>query len=61
MLRPRAEADLDNIADHTKAERGETPARRYTEDLRGQVALAAQFPGIGSEATGLPDRYRKVR
>lgn len=61
VLRPIAAADLLQIARYTEREWGEAQAKRYTEDLRHQIELAAEFPGIGSEAMGLPPQYRKVR
>ncbi len=61
VLRPRAEADILTIAQYTIAEHGEAPAKRYIEDLRRQIEFASRFPGVGSEAFGLPPEYRKVR
>ena len=61
VLRPRAESDLDHIAQYTIAEWGETQAARYIADLRRQIEFAAEFPGAGSAAFGLPEQYRKVR
>lgn len=61
VLRPRAEADLLTIAQYTKVQQGEAQAKRYIEDLRRQMEFAARFPGIGSDAFGLPPTYRKVR
>jgi toxin ParE1/3/4 len=53
--------ELLQIGQYTKAEWGEAQAKRYLEDLRRQIDFAAQFPGIGSEAIGLPREYRKIR
>ena len=61
ILRPRAAADLLAISQYTKAQWGEPQAKRYIEDLRRQIEFAAEFPGIGSEAMGLPPEYRKLR
>ncbi|HYD24052.1 MAG TPA: type II toxin-antitoxin system RelE/ParE family toxin [Croceibacterium sp.] len=61
VLRRRAEADLLSISEYSKAKWGDPQARRYIEDLRRQVEFAAEFPGVGSHATGLPAEYRKVR
>lgn len=61
VLRPRAAADLLAIARYGKAEHGEAQAKHYIEDLRRQIELAREFPGIGSEIFGLPPSYRKVR
>ena len=61
VLRPRAEADLLTIAQYTKFRHGEAQAKRYIEDLRRQIEFAREFPGIGSEAFGLPPTYRKLR
>ncbi len=61
ILRPAAEADLLAITHYTKAEWGEAQAKRYVEDLRRQITFAAEFPGAGSDAVGLPREYRKVR
>ncbi|MGV3731743.1 MAG: type II toxin-antitoxin system RelE/ParE family toxin [Sphingopyxis sp.] len=61
VLRPRAETDLQTIAQYTKVQHGEAQAKHYIEDIRRQIEFAARFPGIGSEAFGLPSTYRKVR
>lgn len=61
VLRPRAKADLLAISQYIKAEWGAVQAKRYIEDLRSQIEFAAEFPGIGSDATGLPHEYRKIR
>lgn len=61
ILRPIVELQLDRIADYTKAEWGETQAKRYLEDIRRQIVFASEFPGIGSTAFGLPAQYRKIR
>jgi len=61
VFRPCAESDLLAITRYTKAEYGNAQAKRYIEDLRSQITFAAEFPGIGSEARGLPSTYRKVR
>jgi toxin ParE1/3/4 len=61
VLRPAAVADFRRISEYTKARWGTAQARRYFEDLRRQSEFAAEFPGIGSEAMGLPEEYRKVR
>ncbi|WP_293697864.1 MULTISPECIES: type II toxin-antitoxin system RelE/ParE family toxin [unclassified Sphingopyxis] len=61
VLRPRAKADLLNVADYTKTEHGEKQAKQYVEDIRRQIDSAARFPGIGSNVFGLPDAYRKMR
>ena len=61
VLRPRAERDLEAIAEYTKTKWGEAQAKRYIDDLRRQIVFAAEYPGIGSEAFGLPAQYRKVR
>lgn len=61
VLRPRAKADLFDIADYTKVEHGEKQAKQYIDDIRRQIGSAAQFPGIGSGAFGLPQAYRKIR
>ena len=60
VFRPRAEIELTNIAVYTKSAHGERQAKRYIEDLERQIAFTAEFPGIGSEAMGLPAAYRKV-
>lgn len=61
VFRPRAEADIDEIVAYAKTEYGERQAKRYVEEIQRQVAFAAEFPGTGSEAVGLPAEYRKVR
>ena len=58
-FRPRAEADIEAIVDYTKTEYGERQAKRYVEEILGQVAFAAEFPGIGSESCGPPRRISK--
>jgi toxin ParE1/3/4 len=60
-FRPRAKADVAQIAAFTKAEWGEAQAQRYLLDMRGKIDLAAGFPGYGSAAFGLPPMYRKLR
>lgn len=60
VFRPRALAEIDAIADYTKAEWGEIQAKRYIEDLRGKIDFAAEYPGIGSTGYGLPNGYRKL-
>lgn len=60
VYRPRAAADLDAIADYTKAQWGETQAKEYLLDIRRQIEFAAELPGIGSDAFGLPPTYRKA-
>ncbi len=61
VYRPRAAAEIDGIAEYTKAEWGERQAKRYLEELRHKIDFAAEFPGIGSEAMSLPNGYRKIR
>lgn len=61
VYRPRAIAQIDAIADRTIAEWGESQASKYVADIRRQIEFAAEFPGIGSEALGLPSEYRKTR
>jgi toxin ParE1/3/4 len=60
VLRPRAEADLDGIAEYTKAEWGEAQAKRYILDIRRQIEATTQSPGMGSPVFGLPPAYRKI-
>lgn len=61
VLRRKAVADIEQITNYTKIEWGEAQAKRYIEGLRKQIDFAAEFPGAGSEAMGLPPEYRKVR
>lgn len=61
VLRSSAEADLLEISRYTKTAWGVAQARRYMQDLRGQITFAAEFPGIDSAVMGLPAEYRKVR
>lgn len=61
VLRQKAEADLVRIIEYTKVRWGEVQAKRYLEDLRARIEFAAEFPGTGSEATGLPSQYRKIK
>lgn len=60
MLRRAAERDLRSIADYTEAEHGAIQAKRYIEDIWRALSLVAEFPGIGSDAAGLPPHYRKI-
>lgn len=60
VFRPKAEIELTSIAVYTKTAHGERQAKKYIEDLERQITFAAEFPGIGSEAMGLPPAYRKV-
>lgn len=61
VFRPRVLAQIDEISDLTIAEWGETKAKAYVAEIRRQIERAAEFPGIGSSAYGLPTDYRKVR
>ena len=61
VLRPQARADLMASAGYTKTAYGEAQARRYIEDIRHQIEFACGFPGIGSDAFGLPPLYRKLQ
>lgn len=61
VYQPIALTEIDAIADYTKIEWGETQAKRYVEDLRKQVEVAAEFPRMGSATMGLPTEYRKLR
>lgn len=60
VFRPKAEAEITAIAVYTKAAYDDPQAKKYIEDIGRQIAFVAEFPGIGSEATGLPAFYRKV-
>lgn len=60
VFRPRAEIELVAIVAYTKTAHGDRQAKKYIEDLHRQIIFAAEFPGIGSEAMGLPAVYRKV-
>lgn len=61
VFRSLAKADLEAIAAYTKSEWGEAQAKQYSLEFRRQIDLAASFPGIGSDAFGLPRMYRKLR
>lgn len=61
VFRPRAEDDLEAIADYTIGVWGDAQAKRYILDIRRQIEFAAEHPGIGSAAFGLPPEYRKLR
>lgn len=61
VIRPRAERDLDAIADYSEAAHGQVVAKRYLQRLARELDFAREFPGAGSRATGLPDGYRKLR
>lgn len=60
VYRPKVIAKIDEIADYTIAEWGQAQAKRYIQDIRRQIEFAAEYPGIGSEAVGLPAEYRKL-
>lgn len=60
VYRPRATADLSAIADYTKTEHGEGQAKRYLAEIRKQIGLVAELPGIGTAVHGLPTGYRKI-
>jgi toxin ParE1/3/4 len=57
---PRAADDLIAIADDTKAEWGEPQAKGYVDTIRKKIEFVAEYPGAGSEVSGLPPGYRKV-
>ena len=61
VFRPRAEADILDIAHYTKSRHGQAQAKVYIIQLQRQIEFAAEFPGVGSEAPGLPPIYRKLR
>jgi toxin ParE1/3/4 len=61
VFRPKVLAQIDEISDLTIAEWGEPQAKAYVAEIRRQIERAAEFPGIGSSAYGLPADYRKVR
>lgn len=61
VIRPRAERDLDAIADYSEAAHGRDMAKHYLQRLSRELDFAREFPAAGSHATGLPDGYRKLR
>ncbi len=61
VYRPKAIDQINAIADYTIAEWGKVQARVYIEGIGRQIALIAEYPGVGSEAAGLPAEYRKSR
>jgi toxin ParE1/3/4 len=61
VFRPRAEADLEAIADYSTAKWGDAQAKRYIADIYHQIESVADMPGIGSSVFSLPPEYRKVR
>lgn len=61
VYRPKALAKIEEIADYTIAEWGQTQAKQYVADLRRKIELVAEFPGMGNDALGLPVEYRKAR
>lgn len=61
VFRPKVPAQIDQISDQTIAEWEEPQAKAYVAEIRRQIERAAEFPGIGSSAYGLPVHYRKVR
>jgi toxin ParE1/3/4 len=60
IYRPGALADLDTIADYTKALWGDTQAAHYLHQIRAKVEALVAFPAIGSQVFGLPTAYRKI-
>ncbi|MBL0924978.1 MAG: type II toxin-antitoxin system RelE/ParE family toxin [Sphingomonadaceae bacterium] len=60
VFRPKAEADLEAIADYTKAAWGDAQAKRYLLDIRNKIAATIHYPGMGSRVFGLPSVYRKI-
>lgn len=60
IFRPQAAQDLLLLTATTKAEWGERQARKYVDQIRQKIDFAAEFPGIGSAAYGLPFEYRKL-
>jgi toxin ParE1/3/4 len=58
---PRANTDILAIAQYSKDQFGETRAKQYISEMRRQIELAAEFPGVGSNAVGLTSNYRKLR
>lgn len=61
VFRPRVLTQIEEISDLTIAEWGETQAKAYIEEMRRQIASAAEFPRHGSAVYGMPSDYRKVR
>ncbi|VVT13991.1 type II toxin-antitoxin system RelE/ParE family toxin [Erythrobacter sp. EC-HK427] len=58
---PHVHTKLEEIADYTIAEWGQTQAKKYLADIRSQIEFAAEFPGIGSAVYGLSPEYRKLK
>lgn len=60
-LRPRARAELQGIWHYTASEWGIEQADHYVAQITSAIDRAAEMPGTGSAAFGLPSEYRKAR
>lgn len=60
VLRPTARAELAGIWSYTAQRWGVVQADGYIDEIVRRIEFATEFPGIGSEATGLPPQYRKL-
>jgi toxin ParE1/3/4 len=60
VFRPKAEAELEAIADYTKAAWGDAQAKRYLLDIRRKIDSTLDYPAMGSAVFGLPAAYRKI-
>ena len=55
-----ARHDLTAIWNYTADRWGLDQADTYIRQIDNTIQHAAKFPGMGSEATGLPSQYRKL-
>jgi toxin ParE1/3/4 len=58
VLTPRAQADLDEIWDHTADRWGLDQAETYTRQLWKDIATVADRPSLGRECTEVRRGYR---
>lgn len=61
IYRPRAAADLEDIARYSKETHGERQAKTYLQDIQKKAELAADLPGLGANLSGLPEQYRRLQ
>jgi len=68
VLRPDAEADIEDVADYTIGEWGHEQARRYLEELRSAIEMLATtalrhplydpvYPGLRRKRSGMHHIY----
>ena len=59
VLSPRAQADLDEIWDHTLSRWGSDQAERYLRQIQAALEALAQNPRLGRSAGAVRRGYRK--